>query len=154
MTAISLHVAVHLIVSPGASFKWLLSCCRACRAAAVTSHFAQSASVQTSGLDRVRPLAVDAFADGLAASSTAPPGRRCQERQRGAKAEGKIEGCGTLVRTKRSEEHTSELQSLMRISYAVFCLKKNKYPHTQPKPLISNHSYTYKHTNNHSTQCN
>src|SRR3546814_1569277 len=27
--------------------------------------------------------------------------------------------------TKRSEEHTSELQSLMRISYAVFCLKKN-----------------------------
>src|SRR3546814_2830035 len=29
--------------------------------------------------------------------------------------------------TKRSEEHTSELQSLMRISYAVFCLKKKKY---------------------------
>src|SRR3546814_10633224 len=27
---------------------------------------------------------------------------------------------------QRSEEHTSELQSLMRISYAVFCLKKNK----------------------------
>src|SRR3546814_7911926 len=29
---------------------------------------------------------------------------------------------------KRSEEHTSELQSLMRISYAVFCLKKKKKP--------------------------
>src|SRR3546814_8349050 len=29
----------------------------------------------------------------------------------------------------RSEEHTSELQSLMRISYAVFCLKKNKTNH-------------------------
>src|SRR3546814_10195400 len=28
---------------------------------------------------------------------------------------------------ERSEEHTSELQSLMRISYAVFCLKKKKY---------------------------
>src|SRR3546814_4443187 len=28
---------------------------------------------------------------------------------------------------KRSEEHTSELQSLMRISYAVFCLKKTNY---------------------------
>src|SRR3546814_5255329 len=28
-------------------------------------------------------------------------------------------------RRRRSEEHTSELQSLMRISYAVFCLKKN-----------------------------
>src|SRR3546814_5195258 len=33
---------------------------------------------------------------------------------------------GAYTRTKlRSEEHTSELQSLMRISYAVFCLKKN-----------------------------
>src|SRR3546814_8344388 len=31
-----------------------------------------------------------------------------------------------LRRAGRSEEHTSELQSLMRISYAVFCLKKNK----------------------------
>src|SRR3546814_5447771 len=30
----------------------------------------------------------------------------------------------------RSEEHTSELQSLMRISYAVFCLKKKKKIHT------------------------
>src|SRR3546814_10799459 len=30
----------------------------------------------------------------------------------------------------RSEEHTSELQSLMRISYAVFCLKKKKKTHT------------------------
>src|SRR3546814_2581620 len=32
----------------------------------------------------------------------------------------------TPERTARSEEHTSELQSLMRISYAVFCLKKKK----------------------------
>src|SRR3546814_10065881 len=32
----------------------------------------------------------------------------------------------------RSEEHTSELQSLMRISYAVFCLKKKKYQHKTP----------------------
>src|SRR3546814_7067363 len=31
-----------------------------------------------------------------------------------------------LARQPRSEEHTSELQSLMRISYAVFCLKKKK----------------------------
>src|SRR3546814_8588410 len=30
-------------------------------------------------------------------------------------------------RSRRSEEHTSELQSLMRISYAVFCLKKKKH---------------------------
>src|SRR3546814_1941453 len=33
-------------------------------------------------------------------------------------------GRGGLCRRVRSEEHTSELQSLMRISYAVFCLKK------------------------------
>src|SRR3546814_7252292 len=33
---------------------------------------------------------------------------------------------GKLSRIERSEEHTSELQSLMRISYAGFCLKKNK----------------------------
>src|SRR3546814_2318766 len=33
---------------------------------------------------------------------------------------------GRASRTVRSEEHTSELQSLMRISYAVFCLKKKK----------------------------
>src|SRR3546814_3113515 len=32
----------------------------------------------------------------------------------------------------RSEEHTSELQSLMRISYAVFCLKKKKYNTKRP----------------------
>src|SRR3546814_4178358 len=37
----------------------------------------------------------------------------------------------------RSEEHTSELQSLMRISYAVFCLKtKNKHEQTQRRILI------------------
>src|SRR3546814_3158461 len=33
---------------------------------------------------------------------------------------------GRSYAAPRSEEHTSELQSLMRISYAVFCLKKNK----------------------------
>src|SRR3546814_2089000 len=38
-----------------------------------------------------------------------------------------------LQRDVRSEEHTSELQSLMRISYAVFCLKKNKSPNTNKK---------------------
>src|SRR3546814_2178672 len=34
------------------------------------------------------------------------------------------------LRVRRSEEHTSELQSLMRISYAVFCLKKKKLTYT------------------------
>src|SRR3546814_3444502 len=46
-----------------------------------------------------------------------------------------------LLPEMRSEEHTSELQSLMRISYAVFCLKKNKprYNSTiNPHKLLSN----------------
>src|SRR3546814_2794230 len=43
------------------------------------------------------------------------------------------------VLQRRSEEHTSELQSLMRISYAVFCLKKKK-KHT--KNNIKAHLYT------------
>src|SRR3546814_4215361 len=38
---------------------------------------------------------------------------------------------GSSILPGRSEEHTSELQSLMRISYAVFCLKKKKKPKTQ-----------------------
>src|SRR3546814_3805969 len=37
----------------------------------------------------------------------------------------RIEGAARKLEFVRSEEHTSELQSLMRISYAVFCLKKN-----------------------------
>src|SRR3546814_8041197 len=63
---------------------------------------------------------------------------------------------------KRSEEHTSELQSLMRISYAVFCLKKknnNKCPllHKkntkqqklkQPKKQSQHKTYTPKMSNN------
>src|SRR3546814_3253912 len=53
----------------------------------------------------------------------------------------------------RSEEHTSELQSLMRISYAVFCLKKKKQTNKnvlqqQELQLISQQRYI--HTNKHS----
>src|SRR3546814_1077832 len=44
------------------------------------------------------------------------------------------EGHGVTIVRQRSEEHTSELQSLMRISYAVFCLKKKKPP-TLKTPL-------------------
>src|SRR3546814_2248184 len=49
---------------------------------------------------------------------------------------------------QRSEEHTSELQSLMRISYAVFCLKKKTQPQTKerttkyPKAPISEINYS------------
>src|SRR3546814_9329318 len=45
---------------------------------------------------------------------------------------------GRVIHTQRSEEHTSELHSLMRISYAVFCLKKKKI---NQKKLVTT-SYT------------
>src|SRR3546814_10905106 len=66
---------------------------------------------------------------GRAAAAREPalrPGtgaRRCRLRQGRWWRFGKGLAC---ARPRRSEEHTSELQSLMRISYAVFCLKKNK----------------------------
>src|SRR3546814_7272642 len=43
---------------------------------------------------------------------------------------------------RRSEEHTSELQSLMRISYAVFCLKKKTNKYVTNRSYL-NHSYTH-----------
>src|SRR3546814_4633137 len=61
---------------------------------------------------RVAPDAPLALARGFA-----PDPRRGGDRDRFARRAGGL---------RRSEEHTSELQSLMRISYAVFCLKKKK----------------------------
>src|SRR3546814_4112715 len=52
---------------------------------------------------------------------------------------------------KRSEEHTSELQSLMRISYAVFCLKKQR---KQQILTIQNTFDMYKTMTDDSTYCN
>src|SRR3546814_1290789 len=59
------------------------------------------------------------------------------------------------ARRRRSEEHTSELQSLMRISYAVFCLKKKKRidKHTRQTTHTTqsqkhNHQYTTKLNSN------
>src|SRR3546814_5664060 len=46
------------------------------------------------------------------------------------------------AREGRSEEHTSELQSLMRISYAVFCLKKKRDAHDYEKDEIAT-KFTY-----------
>src|SRR3546814_10273876 len=67
--------------------------------------------------DRGAPIAIER--DGVfSAEIDGPAGRVGQfiARQIG------VEACAAI----RSEEHTSELQSLMRISYAVFCLKKKK----------------------------
>src|SRR3546814_2683703 len=74
-----------------------------------------------------------AWLDGLAGPAGSPVRRPAAMQQVGRcdiqKADaghvlGKLFPC--LKRFRRSEEHTSELQSLMRISYAVFCLTKKK----------------------------
>src|SRR3546814_3052409 len=78
--------------------------------------------------------------------------RRCSGRDPNCSSRGKqchawqsIPGCRT-VGTPRSEEHTSELQSLMRISYAVFCLKKKNQSYrednVQSVTIVSNTSDT------------
>src|SRR3546814_7006276 len=62
---------------------------------------------------------------------------------RRALALGTVEA-GRAVELRRSEEHTSELQSLMRISYAVFCLKKKKIQNsTQNAIHIETHRTQY-----------
>src|SRR3546814_5233353 len=61
-------------------------------------------------------------------------------------AQGQIlTGAHAAHRANRSEEHTSELQSLMRISYAVFCLKKKKTDSMKSRPeRLTRMSYTAK----------
>ncbi|MCC0301769.1 hypothetical protein LJG69_21250 [Pseudomonas aeruginosa] len=96
--------SLRIIVLSGVSIRWRSVCRRACRASASALHFAlpsaQPSTVQASCLERARPAAIGAFAGALPASSAAPPGRRCPQRQRGAKAEGKTKGLGTLPRRK------------------------------------------------------
>lgn len=100
--------SLRFVVPSGVSFRCVSSCRRACRADAEfaysASHVAQPpamlSDVQASCLERARPAAVVAFAGALATCSAAPPGRRYLERQRQAKAEGKIKGRGTSVREK------------------------------------------------------
>src|SRR3546814_10105827 len=60
-------------------------------------------------------------------------GERCIGRGRAA--------VGVYADELRPEEHTSELQSLMRISYAVFCLKKKRW-NNRPNDHLSNNTHT------------
>src|SRR3546814_6551345 len=50
----------------------------------------------------------------------------CAARHAASRAPSASSAVARIAAASRSEEHTSELQSLMRISYAVFCLKKKK----------------------------
>src|SRR3546814_10001391 len=59
----------------------------------------------------------------------------------------------STMRLGRSEEHTSELQSLMRISYAVFCLKKKKRCNIYYNEHCRIHIYTISNCNYISMTC-
>src|SRR3546814_10410854 len=61
-----------------------------------------------------------------------------------------VDGDACVLRPpERSEEHTSELQSLMRISYAVFCLKKKNNTYTYTTTTTHrNKQYKVPHTSN------
>ncbi|GAB7134760.1 hypothetical protein JCM20301_49620 [Pseudomonas aeruginosa] len=95
-------------VPSGMLFYCSSPCRRACSAGAFAPHVAlpsaKPSNVQASCLELARPAAfmasVRAFAGALAAPAAAPPGRRCLERQRKAKAEGKTKGRGTGPRRK------------------------------------------------------
>src|SRR3546814_9869639 len=108
--------------STGARWNWARAawrgrrCCRACRPA-------------TRCCWRTRPCPTTTPGTTTPASRKPPMARQLTTRR--------------LTSTPRSEEHTSELQSLMRNSYAVFCLKKKYHKHDdqvyQPLVVISEH---------------
>src|SRR3546814_4272566 len=93
-----------------------------------------NASITDAGVSGLRASALRRWRtnpsrEARSAARRVQPGRRvggsCSVRRRLSDAD-----TGPLLRRlPRSEEHTSELQSLMRISYAVFCLKKKKKQH-------------------------
>src|SRR3546814_9277027 len=72
-------------------------------------------------------------------------------RSRSPRCAGPARSSRCRTRPGRSEEHTSELQSLMRISYAVFCLKKKKL-NTLMKLILYQHKTTISHTTIHKPQ--
>src|SRR3546814_984079 len=90
--------------------------------------------IDTGSGDRVGNLAVEQTCPVIGFEQAGVAGRRLIE----------IGAVGRPDRDPRSEEHTSELQSLMRISYAVFCLKKKT--HHKCEPYSNMHTVISKHT--------
>src|SRR3546814_9518858 len=93
---------------------------------------------------------------GLPRRADHPPGAELpfqrqhpQRRKRGDRAQPGADGQAAVDRQRRgragrSEEHTSELQSLMRISYAVFCLKKKNKTENTTKNIDRNNQQSQK----------
>src|SRR3546814_10472086 len=83
-----------------------------------------------------QPLGMNTFPPRSASSATSPRSVKWQRAPAASR---------DWPRQDRSEEHTSELQSLMRISYAIFCLKKKRNNQTLQLCQLTN----YKNYNNH-----
>src|SRR3546814_5328134 len=116
---------------------WLLYQTLACRI------WARSAFYQASGAYGFR----DQLQDGMALTFAQPDETRRHLLRAAARqfVEGDVQHWWLPHSGGRSEEHTSELQSLMRISYAVFCLKKKTILDTDRSTKLT--SSTGKHSN-------
>src|SRR3546814_5307007 len=75
---------------------------------------------------RPSPATSPARSGTATASSACGNERTLHDQHHGTDAAHALRRLHPQIQRRRSEEHTSELQSLMRISYAVFCLKKKK----------------------------
>src|SRR3546814_10469951 len=87
-----------------------------------------------------------------------PAGNQNRRYMAKAKRADQQAGHDLVANAQRSEEHTSELQSLMRISYAVFCLKKTNttqhIQHTKKNPHNTKHKEKHSHSTTHNTNTN
>src|SRR3546814_5658289 len=80
-----------------------------------------------------------------------PPRAKLPPRRRWRPSFGRSAAQDREAHAARSEEHTSELQSLMRITYAVFCLKKKKYKIRSPqraRQTTTDHKHIDRNTTN------
>src|SRR3546814_3919407 len=91
-----------------------------------------AADADRRGLARFVPCAIVAAGEGAQGAGGRLPVGGGDQHQLARVAPGGVVGMMRAdARAARSEEHTSELQSLMRISYAVFCLKKKRHTQNQ-----------------------
>src|SRR3546814_4724699 len=104
---------------------WSSDVCSADLAGVGTTGQAGNGTSQSSAAGK-GASAENAAAGAAGGTSAGQAGSGTTAASAGDKGNGSSEAAGG-----RSEEHTSELQSLMRISYAVFCLKKKKQTKTQ-----------------------
>src|SRR3546814_3903193 len=98
------------------------------------AHEPRDRGLDAAFLDRARAVQVDIDRQRLGDADRVGELDRATAREPGG---------DDILREIRSEEHTSELQSLMRNSYAVFCYKKKKYNKDKNNPYRFAYTYNY-----------